>query len=310
MTEVTCLGILVADVVGKPVDKWPQRGELELVERMELHSGGCAANVGITLSKLGIEAAVIGKVGDDGFGDFMINELARHGIDPSGIARNGTAATSATMVMVHADGERSFIHYLGANAELHESDVKFEAILGSKVLHIAGAFLMPGIDGEPTARILKRAKEQGIITTFDTAWDSTGRWMSVIKPCFQYIDYALPSLDEARMLTGRQEPAEIARMLLDMGVKTVGLKMGGEGCYIRTADTELTIPPYDVEVVDAVGAGDCFVAGFLTGIVKDWSFERTGRFANAVGGLCVTELGATTGVRSLEETLEFMGESY
>lgn len=308
MAEVTCLGILVADVVGKPVDRLPQRGKLELVERMELHTGGCAANVGIALSKLGVDAAVIGKVGDDGFGDFMVSELARHGINPYGIARNGVAATSATMVMVHADGERSFIHYLGANAEFEESDVDFEIIRGSRVLHIAGAFLMPGIDGEPTARILKRAQDSGIITSLDTAWDSTGRWMSVIKPCFQYVDYALPSYDEARMMTGRQEPRDIAQFLMDMGVKTVGLKMGSKGCYIKSADTELMIPPYDVDPVDSVGAGDCFVAGFLTGIVRGWDLQQTGRFANAVGGLCVTALGATTGVKSLKETLNFMEE--
>lgn len=308
MAEVTCLGILVADVVGKPVDNWPQRGKLELVERMELHSGGCAANVGIALSKLDIDVAVIGKVGDDGFGDYLINELARHRIDPSGIAKNGSAATSATMVMVHADGERSFIHYLGANAELVEPDINFDIILNSKVLHVAGSFLMPKMDGEPTARVLKKAQDAGVITALDTAWDSTGKWMSVIRPCFQNLDYALPSLDEARMITGQQEPADIAQVLLDMGVKTVGLKLGADGCYIRTADTEILIPPFEVKAVDAVGAGDCFVAGFLTGIVKGWDLERTGRFANAVGALSITAMGATTGVRSLNETLKFMGE--
>jgi len=86
----------------------------------------------------------------------------------------------------------------------------------------------------------------------------------------------------------------------------VGLKMGEEGCYIRNSQAEIRIPAFDVPVIDAVGAGDCFAAGFLAGIVKGWDLETTGRFANALGALCVTALGATSGVRSLEETLRFI----
>src|SRR5436190_5295315 len=116
MPEVVCLGILVADVVGKPVDNWPERGKLNLVDRMELHTGGCATNTGIALAKIGIDTAVIGKVGDDGFGDFMVSQLQKYGIQAEGVVRDKETATSATMVMVHSDGERSFIHYIGANA--------------------------------------------------------------------------------------------------------------------------------------------------------------------------------------------------
>ncbi len=308
MAEVVCLGIFVADVVGKPVDEWPDRGKLVLVDRLELHSGGCAANTGIGLAKIGIDTAVMGKVGNDGFGDFMIGAFARHGIDTAGVVRDQEAATSATMVMVHSDGERSFIHYIGANATITEADIDFDLIGRSKVLHIAGALLMPGFDGEPMAKVLRRARSLGVTTCIDTAWDSKGRWMSVLAPCFENVDIAVPSIEEAKMLTGYQEPRDIAQALLDRGVKIVGLKMGEAGCFIKTKDTELTIPVYKVNAIDALGAGDAFVAGFLTGIVKGWDLEKTGRFANAVGAHCVTALGATTGIKSLEETLRFMGE--
>ncbi|MGQ9580211.1 MAG: carbohydrate kinase family protein, partial [Armatimonadota bacterium] len=168
MAEVTCLGILVADVVGKPVDQVPERGKLVLVDTMELHTGGCASNTGTSLAKIGIDTAIIGKVGDDGFGDFMIKELGKWGADCSGIVRDRVARTSATMVLVHGDGERSFIHYIGANATLTEDDVNFDVIKGSKVLHVAGTFLMPAFDGEPTARVLRKAQEMGILTSLDT----------------------------------------------------------------------------------------------------------------------------------------------
>lgn len=303
MNEVTCLGILVADVVGKPVERLPDRGKLMLVDRMELHGGGCANSTGIGLTRIGIKTAVIGKVGKDGFGDFMIDNLTRNGVDCTGVVRDDQAATSSTMVLVHEDGERSFIHYIGANGTLTESDVDFDVVKSGKVLHIAGSFLLPGFDGEPTARVLKKAKEMGITTSLDTAWDSRGNWMKLLEPCLKYVDYAVPSIEEARMVTGKNEPADVAAALMDKGVGTVALKMGDKGCYIRSKDIELNIPIYKVDAVDALGAGDAFAAGFLAGVVNGWDLERTGKFANATGAFCVTALGATTGIKD-QKTIE------
>ena len=104
MPEVTCVGILVADVVGSPIDEMPGHGKLARVERMELHSGGCAANTGVALAKLGVETAIIGKVGEDGFGDFLVRRFEAHGVNIQGLARDKETATAATMVMVHSDG--------------------------------------------------------------------------------------------------------------------------------------------------------------------------------------------------------------
>jgi len=296
MADVICLGILVADVVGKPVD------------RIELHSGGCAANTGVSLAKIGVPTGIIGKVGSDGFGDFMVKVFQDVGIDTRGVVRDREAATSSTMVMVHSDGERSFIHYIGANATFVPEDVDFGLIRESKLLHIAGTLLMPRMDGQPIANILKGAQEAGIVTTLDTVWSGTGRWMEVIAPSLPYVDYIVPSIEEAKMCTQKEDPREIAQVFFDHGVKNVALKMGEKGCYIRTYDSEMAIPAYRIKAIDALGAGDAFAAGFVTGLVKGWDLERTGRFANAVGAMCVTALGATTGVRSLEETLQFMEE--
>ena len=308
MPEVTCVGILVADVVGKPIDSLPGRGRLALVERMELHSGGCAANTGIALAKLGIETAIIGKVGEDGFGDFLVQRFEKNGIDVGGVARDRETATSATMVLVHGDGERSFLHYLGANATLRLEDIDFERVRRSKVLHIAGALVMPAFDGEPTADLLRQAKAAGVTTAFDTVWDATGKWMEKVAPCLPYVDYLLPSYEEAKMLAGGcEKPEEIAKFLLDAGAKVVGLKLGEQGVYVAAADgTAFHEPIFPVKAIDALGAGDAFVAGFLAGVVRDWDLSECARFATAVGASCVTALGATTGIRSFEETLSFM----
>ncbi len=306
VADVVSLGIMVADAVAKPITQLPEKGKLSLVENMELHTGGNAVNTGIALAKLGIDTKIIGKVGMDGFGDFLISQMNKHGADTSAIVRTDKVNTSATMVMVSPDGERSFLHYLGANAELVEEDIDFEEIRGCKILHIGGFYLLPKFDGEPTARLLKRAKEEGIMTSLDPCWDSKGNWFRLIEPCLPYIDVFLPSIEEAKMIAGKEEPSEIAEFFLDYGIKIVGLKMGSQGCYLRTADKEYRIPVYKVKAVDSTGAGDSFVGGFLAGLVKGWDIEKTGYLASAVGAQCVTGIGASTGIGDWEATMEFM----
>jgi sugar/nucleoside kinase (ribokinase family) len=304
--DVACLGILVADVITKPVDEYPKRGQLVLCDQIELHSGGCAGNTGIGLARLGSDVAVLGKVGADGFGDFVIDRLTRECCDCSGIVRDRDTNTSATCVLVHGDGERSFIHNVGANAKIKPDDVNMGIVRSAKILHYAGHNLMPGFDGAPAASILKAAREAGLTVCLDTAWDATGQWMKLIEPCLPYVDICLPSFDEAKLITGKESPRDVAAVLMDHGVKTVGLKMGTEGCYVRTEREEITLPIYRVVPTDATGAGDAFVAGFLRGVLAGWDLEWTARLANAVGALCVTGIGTTQGIRDWKETLAFM----
>ncbi len=306
MVKVICVGNLVADAVARPVCELPAKGKLSLVDDLQLHSGGCAANTGAALAKLGVATAVVGKVGQDGFGDFMVDALSRAGLDVSGISRSAAYHTSASLVLVAPDGERSFIHALGANQELADTDVLDSQLAGGKILHVAGSFLLPKLDGQPTGRLLKRAHSLGLTTALDTAWDAQGRWASLLLPVLGEIDIFLPSIEEAKMITGLEKPQEIAAFFLERGVKIIGLKMGAEGSYVRDVAAEYWLPPYKVEAIDATGAGDSFVAGFLAGVVHNWDLERTGKFANAVGASCVTAIGATSGIRSWEETVRFM----
>ncbi len=304
--DVLCLGILVADIVAKPIEEMPGKGKLQLVDTMELHTGGCASNAGYDLNKLGVSTGLMGKVGMDGFGDFFIRYMEDSGLDTRGIKCTSSVNTSATMVMVSADGERTFFHYLGANGELSYDDIDFDIVREAKILHIAGAFLMPKFDGESTARVLKQARDLGIITSLDTAWDSKGNWMSLLEPCLHHLDIFMPSIEEARMVTGKEEPPEIADFLLSYGIGTVALKMGEQGSYIRTRDWDIYVPIFEVETVDATGAGDAFAAGFLAGVSKGWDHKEAAKLASAVGACCVTAMGATAGVKNWQETLSFM----
>ncbi len=235
---ILCLGILVADIVGRPLRTVPDPGRLVLVDEMSLHTGGCASNTATALARLGLPVEVIGKIGSDSFGDFVLNALTERKIGIKGIRRDKEVGTSATMVMVAPDGERRFVHYIGANARLTLDDIDLSMVEAGSILHIAGSLVMPGIDGQPTAELLRHARAAGVATFLDTVWDDTGRWMDILAPCLPYIDYFVPSLPEGQALTGLEDPFGVAHALLDCGVTTVGLKMGVEGCLVVSGNDQ------------------------------------------------------------------------
>ena len=307
MPEVTCVGNIVADVVGRPIDRLPERGRLLNVEGIGLFLGGCGANTATGLAKLGVETALIGKIGRDGFGDFLAARFAESGLDTGGLIRDSSAATSATIVIGHADGERSFLHDAGANATLTINDIDFERVRRSKILVVAGVFLMDSFDGEPMAELLRRARAAGVLTVLDTAWDASGRWLDSLAPCLPHLDYFLPSFDEAVMLTGGlEDPDAIADFFLARGVRTVGLKLGARGCYLKSNVESFAIPGLTVEACDTLGAGNAFVAGFTAALARGWNLKECGQFACAVGASAVSTVGATTGIKTFAETQAMM----
>ena len=161
---IACLGVLVADVVAKPVDALPARGTLELIERLELHIGGNAANTAGSLAKLGLPVQLVGCVGTDNFGTFLTEALTKLGVDTRAVRCDPTVPTSSSLVTVHGDGERSFLHAAGANAAFTESTVDWSVLQdgGARFLHVAGLQLMAGLEGAPVARLLAEAKLHGM----------------------------------------------------------------------------------------------------------------------------------------------------
>lgn len=302
--DVLSLGIFVVDVLGRPIDRFPEKGKLELFDQLEIHAGGCANNTAIALSRLGVSVGAMGKIGNDHFGDLVLQHLTENRVDTAGIQRDANANTSFTFVAIASDGERSFCHYIGANGELNEDDLNWDIIKAAKILHIAGALVMPKFDGQPMANVLQKAKTLGITTSLDTAWDATGKWLKTLEPCLPFVDIFLPSLTEAEHLTGTSELREISKFLRNYGISTIGIKMGERGSYVSTSEEELFVPAYSVNVVDATGAGDAYVAGFLAGTVKEWDLKKTTELASATGAACVTAIGTTAGIQNLEETLK------
>lgn len=306
-SKVVVLGILCADTIAGPIEDMPQRGLLTPVDRLELHTGGCATNITIDLAQLGVASSILGKTGSDTYGDFIRHTLDGHGVDTAGLCCDKHVATSATVVLVGHDGEHSFLHCPGANATLVSEDVDMEKVASADILIIAGSLLMPGLDGEPTAAILRCAREGGTVTVLDTAWDASGRWMKSIEPCLPFCDYFLPSEAEAAMLSGIHEPEAMASLFIARGARNVVIKLGDKGCFLRTQDgTAEHVPAPAVSVVDTTGAGDAFVAGFTAGLVRGWDVGRCAHLAVTVGAMSVTAAGASSGVRSFAETIQVM----
>jgi sugar/nucleoside kinase (ribokinase family) len=299
MTDVVCLGILVADVIARPVDRLPHEGSLDVVDEIDLRGGGCALNAASALVKLGLSAAIAGKVGADAFGEFILGVADERGIDRRAVVRDPASSTSATVVLVAADGKQLFLHDPGANARLHAEELDHELLFAGRALHIGGALVMDRLDGEPFARILAEAKARGLTTSLDTVWDATGRWERVL-PVLPHVDLATPNLSEAQAITGETEPARAAQRLHELGAAEVVLKLGADGCFVHGVGR---IEPVRVETVDGTGAGDAFAAGLLYGRLAGWPLERAARLANAAGALATTAVGAAEGVRELDETL-------
>lgn len=303
--DVLSLGIYVVDVLGRPIDQFPEKGKLALFDELEIHTGGCANNTAIALTRLGISAGAMGKVGTDAFGDLILQGLVDNGVGTVGMRQDANTGTSFSFVAVASDGERTFYHYIGANGELCEADLDWKVIKGAKILHVAGALVMPRFDGVPMANVLREAKASGITTSLDTAYDATGRWMETLEPCLSYVDMFMPSIVEAQHLTGISDAREIAQFLRNnYGIHTIVIKMGENGSYASTPEAEHFAPAYSVNAVDATGAGDAYVAGFLAGTIMGWDLKATAELASATGAACVTAIGTTAGIQNLEETLK------
>ena len=303
--EVVCLGILVADVIVRPVARLPERGTLGLVDSIELRGGGCALNTPSCLAKLGLRAAALGKVGEDTFGDFVLGLLTERGVDASGVLRDRALPTSASVALVDPAGERTFLHVAGANGGIRAEELGSLPFAG-RALHIAGALVLDALDGEPTAALLAEARRRGIQTSIDTVFDGSGRWERVL-PALPHCDLVTPALREAQAITGEQSPARVAARLLELGARVAAVTLGPEGCYVAGDGFTGHVPAVPVDVVDGTGAGDAFAAGFLYGLLERWPLERCARFANAAGALATTAVGAFEGVGDLEETLRLAG---
>ncbi len=311
MKKVSCVGILVADVIVETVTEYPGKGVLLPVNSITMHNGGNAMTAGVNLSKLGVDASIVGMVGSDMFGSYLKQKLKESGANVDGVKESEKVQTSASVLMIDPAGERSFFHCTGANAVFSYDDIDFDIIEKTDMVFVTGSFLLETFDGSDTMRFLKKCKEMGKTTFLDVCWDASGRWGKTINQAMPYIDYFMPSIDEAEQIAQKSDPDEISDVFFENGVKNVIIKLGSKGAYLRKEgeDKGTLYPSYKgIKVVDTTGAGDSFCSGFLAEFARGGTLEDCIKFANATGALSVMEKGATTGMKSYEEAKKFMKE--
>ncbi len=308
MPDVVSLGIHILDVLGRPVTGIPPRQDVHLIEEIRLTVAGTAAGTSVDLAKLGAGVLAIGAVGEDAAGDFIVDTMGRFGVDTSGLTRKPGVQTSASMLPIRPNGERPALHVLGANAELTEADVDLDAVRSARHLHLGGTYLMPKLDGEPTARILRAAQEAGVTTSLDMIAIDRPDLLDLLAPALPYVDYFMPGLDEARLISGLADRQEVIRFFLDRGVGRTVFKMGAEGSSVAGdgLDGEIRIPAFAATVVDSTGCGDAYCAGFIVGLLRGWDPTRAARLGTAAAGLVITGLGSDAGIVDLEQTVRFM----
>jgi sugar/nucleoside kinase (ribokinase family) len=307
MSEILCVGQLVADILVRPVERVDFGLDTQRVDLIELRNGGDSLNTAIGLSRLGCRVGFVGRIGTDHWGDFLASVIRHEGIDARGLKRTGEAGTCSVVVLINSSGERVFFYHGGANDLFCPEDVDPALVADADVVHVGGTYLLPRFDGAGAARLFAGARLQGKLTSMDVTWDTEGRWLPTIEPCLPHLSFFLPSVREAREITGREKAEEMAEFLQARGVETVVIKLGARGCYVKPAGAEgFFSPAFPTQAVDTTGAGDAFVAGFLAGVLRGLDLAACARLASAVAALNIRKVGATAGMPSMEEALSFM----
>jgi len=310
--DIVCVGILVADVLSSPIESMPAAGELRLTDRIFTNIGGCAANAAVDLVRLGRSVTVAGKVGKDQFGDFVVQELERHGIDISAVRRSETHSTSATQIVNVRGQDRRFIHAFGANADFTLADIDTSILDGARLLYLGGYLVMPGFSADHLTQLFREAKRRGLITVLDVVVPAgvKGTMEEALGSALPYTDAFLPNDDEARALTGKQHPREQAEAFARLNPNcTIVITQGRTGALAKRGDEVLQAGIYRMESIDGSGAGDAFDAGFFVGLLEGWPLEETLRFASAVGASCTRALGTTAGVFTFDEAVAFIKQN-
>jgi fructokinase len=307
--KIVALGEVVSDIYR---GEKPSEGELPFVAR----PGGAPANVAVAAARLGSEAAFIGSVGEDLFGNFILSALEVEGVDTSAVRRcEPPTRTSLAFVEITGDGDRSFTFYRSdpaADELLSPEDVSRDTLRGASFVTFGSIPLIKDPARSAIHQAAELAGELEVPVAFDVnfrehLWESVEAAQEVVEPLIERSRILKLSDDEISPLLGTEDPAEAARMLLDRGVSLVFVSLGAEGAFYATEEFEGDVSSYPVQIVDATGAGDAFLAAALVYLSEDeWAEEtirEAARRGTAAGALACTEYGAM-GALPTEDELE------
>ncbi|WP_343209735.1 carbohydrate kinase family protein [Anaerolentibacter hominis] len=303
--DILCVGCMVCDFLLKPVPKDFYNHDTYILDSMENNIGGDAANEAVIMAKLGNKVALVTEAGGDGTGRELMDYLNGFGIDTSHIAVREGMRTQTSVLAICDDGDRHALITPLSETGYGSRELDYSLLEKTKAVSIGSMMMYPELD-KRLPDYLKRARELGVLTAGDMMVNHFDGWLENMKRILPHLDYFFPNEVEAELLTGESDPEKMAETLFEWGVKNVILKLGPDGCYIRNGDGSFSVPAFPAECIDTTGAGDNFVAAFLTAAVRGWDIRRCTDFASAAGAIAVSSMGTTTGIRDMEQVINLM----
>lgn len=315
MFDVVALGEVLID--------FTQSGISESGMRLfEQNPGGAPANMLTAVSRLGLKAGFIGKVGTDMHGVFLKEVLEGEKIDASGLVTDPDTFTTLAFVELSESGERtfSFARKPGADTRLRADELNRDMLEHTKVFHFGSLSLTDDPCRTATYEAVRTAKKAGAVISYDPnyrelLWGGKEEAMLRMREPVPYVDVLKISDEETELMTGAADPYEASALLTGQGVKVVVVTLGADGALVRCREGAAIVTGYSAKVVDTTGAGDSFWGGFISQLVSAGKrpqeltlgeLKECVRFGNAVASLCVTRRGAIPAMPSREEVLRRM----
>jgi len=278
-----------------------QFGQVEnIVEKAVMTIGSSSCIFACGAARLGLRVAFIGVVGDDIFGNFMLRALESRGIDISNIIIDKKQKTGLS-VNLSRGRDRAVLTYIGAINALKAEQISDELIKKTRHLHIASYFLQDNLR-LGVKELLNKAKKLGVSTSLDTNWDPARKWTG-INEVLDVIDILFLNKAEIKALSGN-EKVKTAVKMLGKKVDIIAVKLGPNGAIVRKGAETVFAPAFPVEVIDTIGAGDSFDAGFVYAYLRNWPLERSLKLAVACGSLSTSDHGGTEAQPTLKEALQ------
>jgi sugar/nucleoside kinase (ribokinase family) len=296
--DILVIGELNVDLILNGLPSLPEEGKEIIANQMTLTLGSSSAIFASNASTLGNKVAFLGKTGTDMFGDLVFKSLEEKKVDTRFIIRSSIDKTGATIVL-NFDEDRAMVTYPGAMETLKPEDINENWLSKAGHMHLSSVFLQPALKKEIVS-IFKMAKNLGLTTSLDVQWDPAEKWDLNMKELLPLVDVFLPNETELRALTGEQDMDKAIESVKPL-INTMAIKMGNKGSRGVTKETDITIKPFlNKKVVDAIGAGDSFNAGFITGFLAGKPLPGCLEYGNLTGAVSTTAAGGTGAFDSLE----------